>query len=531
MSVLLSVMLAVSPGQSFAFLPATPESKEDQQLVESLQNEANPPKPTDESFKVPDVISSLPGLSKNNAESSGDGGSAAVAAKAAAEGDDEAHKGLDEAYEGIKAGLNELIAARKMGESNMPGVVITTPGYEELAKYGSQYVEYRDTCISRQGKAATVCLEHLSEDLHSGAATINTLMSTVGSMAVNDSCSKFSKAMDVAKAALTAYTSACGVMKAGCGWSCVKSRGGLEGMSAALKKASAGASCTPTYPTLAATCQSFVNQYNGALSKLQAEVPKELSTKDKKAVAGKAALCTGKYAILLASAGTGIMSLANSIKQGKECEDSSDGSGSTSVAAADKCADPAKAANDPECICKANPRTPGCANSYQKANEGSLSNLTTGSTGDLSTGATDRNVAGGLTGTNSDSDPFGGAGGSGDSGGGLPGAPMGGGSGLSGFGGGGGGAGGDRGEAAKKGLNTDILSGSGGGGGGGGFGAYRGGGDNKYRQYLPGGEKDPNKAMAGQQAWTKEVTGQAGKSNFEKIKERYRDNKGTLLNN
>ncbi|MEN0059187.1 MAG: hypothetical protein AAGB31_10170, partial [Bdellovibrio sp.] len=62
------------------------------------------------------------------------------------------------------------------------------------------------------------------------------------------------------------------------------------------------------------------------------------------------------------------------------------------------------------------------------------------------------------------------------------------------------------------------------------FGSGRGDSEN-YKEYMPGGSKDPNRGMLGEQAWKKEVTGQAGKSNWEKVKDRYQDNKSSLLGN
>ena len=77
-------------------------------------------------------------------------------------------------------------------------------------------------------------------------------------------------------------------------------------------------------------------------------------------------------------------------------------------------------------------------------------------------------------------------------------------------------------------MNANILGGEAGGSGGGGGGGWNGGdGDPALRKYLPGGERDPS-SMAGK-AMIKEVTSQGGKSNWEKVRERYRDNKPTLL--
>lgn len=508
LSIFLSMLIGATPTYSFADETAQPS------LKDQLENESK-------------ANASL--ASTNSNSKSGD------IASAGGDKDDEKDKGLDDVYSNIQQGLKQVYESYK-SISTFPGVAVQAPGYETIISSGHKYIDNRDNCISRQGKAATACLEHLSENLQSGIASVNMLLSTVGSAAVTDTCSTFSKAMDVAKGAMTAYTAACGVMKAGCGWSCVQTRSGLEGLGKGLKASSAGTSCkvmlpetSPGYVAAEQACSNFISNYRTGLATLDANVPKDLDAKDKKAIAGKAALCTGKYALLLASGATGILSLANSLKQGKECKDNTDGTGTTvAETAVDKCEDAANA-QLPECICKANPRTPGCANSYQKANESGDSRLTASGAEINPAAINGKDGLAGL-GLGSDSNAIGenSAGGSSDSGG--IGAPMGGGGGLSGFGGAGGGSGGKE-EAAKKGLNTDILSGSSGGGGGG-FGGYRGAAsDSKYRAYLPGGAKDPAQGVAGQQAWTKEVTGQGGKSNWDKIKERYRDNKNTLLNN
>ena len=113
---------------------------------------------------------------------------------------------------------------------------------------------------------------------------------------------------------------------------------------------------------------------------------------------------------------------------------------------------------------------------------------------------------------------------------GLPGAPSGGG------GGGGVGASGGSGKAQDgfaggggRRYNTNVTGGFGGGGGAG-FGSGAGyGEDASLGAYKPGGAKDPSRTIASQLA--KEVTGQGGRSNWEKVKSRYIDNSRKLLGN
>ncbi|WII72698.1 hypothetical protein QJS83_02290 [Bdellovibrio sp. 22V] len=436
-------------------------------------------------------------------------------------------KGNKEACEGIKKDMDDL----KTVISSYRGNGLVNDHFEKINAAYEQYTGWRKSCLSNHSRAATACLESWSPDLAGTASNINILLSTLGGMAVKDTCNNFSKAMDLAKAGLTAYTSACGLMKAGCGFSCVKSRSGLEDMEKYATMASKSAQCAPTNATDGgAACNTNKQAYLSRLQAMLQYTKQEQNKADKRSISGKTSLCTGKYAQLAASAATGIMGLINSAKQGEKCEEESNGTGGTdpTVAAGEKCADPANA-QLPECICKANPRTPGCSNSYQKPGESSLAQVGTGVTDKANVNPTrgpsdiDTSSGNGLgdMGRNESS--------AGD--GGLPGAPTGGGAGLSGSGGGGSGGVAGKDEAStKKGLNTDILSGAGGGGGGG-FGSFGGGGSN-YRAYLPGGAKDPSKGVAGQQqAWKNEVTGQGGKSNWDKVKERYRDNRNTLLNN
>jgi hypothetical protein len=86
-------------------------------------------------------------------------------------------------------------------------------------------------------------------------------------------------------------------------------------------------------------------------------------------------------------------------------------------------------------------------------------------------------------------------------------------------------------QKSASGLSTNILSGEGGGGGSGG-GGYNGGSDGAsgLRQFLPGGKRDPASGLAGTAVSTG-VTAPGGKTNWEKVRDRYRDNNPSLLGN
>ncbi|MGE5086543.1 MAG: hypothetical protein ACM3MG_09605 [Bacillota bacterium] len=429
--------------------------------------------------------------------------------KKAAEAKEASSPGLEDVKQKIIADIKSMQSFANINDPGMP----------QIKKGGQQYYAHQADCVSRQNTAAKWCLETLSPNITDIVTGLNTMMSAVGGSSVNDSCSTFAKAMELAKAGMTAYTAACGTTKAGCGYSCVEARKGVEMVQAGLKSV---VSCKEQNVTCEADKIAYRNLQQSALQ----GVTQELEKANNSSVAGKAQLCTAKYAQLALSAVAGITSVANSLNQGKACD------AATSAAAQtldQKCANAANA-QLPECICYKNPMLEGCGSTAVKATMsadgiGSVSSSNDKTVG-KGTGLTNSDLATGTPGIDA------GAGKDTAKAGGVPPAAGGGSAGL---GGSGGGSGSGRDPAddrsGQKGLNTNILSGAGGGGGGGSWGAHGSDDSGKgYRSYLPGGDKDPNK-MSGQQAWSKEVTGQGGKSNWEKVKDRYRDNKSTLLSN
>lgn len=413
-----------------------------------------------------------------------------------------------------------------------PGVVITMPDLAPLATSVGTFSKYHGICAKSQATASWVCREETSPKLAETVAMINTGFSTITAVAVKDTCSNVAKILDLAKAGMTAYTTICGGARASCEVTCSSSLDGLTKAQQTLKRMPGSWSCIPSNPVMGAQCNIAQQEYMASIQELEGLLAKDAPPADGRAIAGKSRACTYNYGQLVASGIAGIASLIQSFNSAKECEKDSDGAETPPVASLqEKCANSANA-QLPECICIADPRTAGCSNTLEKAglSAGDIASLTlnpstpsdrsTASVADLGLGGSDLDP---------NLPPAEGS----DSGG-LPGAPTGGGGAGLGSSGGGFGGGPNTGDGkSAKGLNTNILSGTGGGGGGG-FGSWGGGSGNsnsRLRSYLPGGAKDPNKGMAGQQNWSKEVTGQGGKSNFEKVKDRYRDNKNTLLNN
>jgi hypothetical protein len=404
-------------------------------------------------------------------------------------------------------------------------------GATEIIGIQKEYQADWVSCQDAQSRAATVCIADNSDALSDGITLINGLLSAGGAASVYDSCTTFGKAMDIGQKALAAYTAACTVMRQPCVFYCGDVKGALVKLQAAIKKAAATPLCEPLVPVpdmppFAATlaCKAAHANFTGAQNAVDLAIKAELDEGNIKSTGGKLSRCDRKYWQNVASAGVGILQLANSLKKGKECQDDS-----SAVADVQATCAIAANANLPECICLANPRTAGCSSGLSTVGElnAGSGQVVTGQaiSGDAAVGSLGTDSTGISQGTPSTS--------SGSESGGI-GAPTGGGPSLGSIGGGSGAGAGEKGAGKGTGLNTDILSGAGGGGGsGGGYGGRGGSSDASrgLRNYLPGGAKDPKRGLAGQGVGTKEVTGQAGKSNWEKVRDRYIDNKNSLIGN
>lgn len=461
-------------------------------------------KPSGNSGQCADTSADPNGKAAKNSPVQGDKGEA-----------DKPGKGKQQACAQIQGSFDQR--ARQASQQGQSAGLKTN--FQGLEKDLQEYQKNREACLSNQADASTQCLEGLSPDTAGAANGVNSVLGQVGQNA-SDTCGKFSKAMDLAKAGLSAFSANCGAAQGSCSSSCQKASDGLKALvKKAQAEASGGAKCMDPANV---QCQSLLMQYQQALQEGIGAAQEEMKADDAESVAGKQKICDKKYKGNINGALQGLMGMLAGMMQGNKCEEETDGTGEDKKGnIADRCM-LAENATLPECICKVSPLTVGCGGSSAKLSEASSSQYAGGldakNTGDGEGPSTT------LDNLNEKMQhaklPDGGEG---------AGAPMGGGSAGLGSGGTGSGPGAQNAEGGGSGLNTNILAGTGGGGGGGGgWGAARG---ENYRNYLPGGAKDPTRGVAGQQAWTKEVTGQGGKSNWEKVKDRYRDNKSSLLNN
>lgn len=426
---------------------------------------------------------------------------------------DKPGKGKKAACEQIKGSFDQR--ARQISQSGTSVGLQTS--FSSLEKDYNEYMKNREACLNGQADANNECLEGNSQNTSNASNGVGDVLGQVGQNA-SDTCGKFSKAMDIAKAGLAAFSAACGTAQGACSSSCSKASSGLKALvQKAQKEMSGGAKCTN--PSQEEACKPLLAQYNSAINEGIGAAQQEMESSDAESVAGKQKICDTKYKGNMGNALQGLMGMLAGMMQGNKCEEETNGTAEQKGTLEDKCILPENASL-PECICKANPLTVGCGASYAKI-EANGSQYSGGLENKVNVDPSRDTASVETPSSGIEHGPM-----SSDSG--AAGAPMGGGSAGIGGGGTGSGAGAGGGEGdGRSGLNANILAGTGGGGGSGGWGAGRGG--DSYRNYLPGGAKDPNKALAGQQAWTKEVTGQGGKSNFEKVKDRYFDNKGTLL--
>jgi hypothetical protein len=422
--------------------------------------------------------------------------------------------------------------------------ILAEPDYVKIRKNIADYSAAQQQCRAKEDKANKFCIEARNPDVQKYAMFAQTIMAGVSGF--TDSCSKFSKLMNLGNTALGLYQAQCGLWKGMCSSSCSTAVKGVTDAKANLKKLSAtyvaeskrvaakwravqppgtGEEAAKWYDKAAIDMPKYIDQYEKTL------LDRELVAggADYKPVAKKLETCNG-YAKQLATSVLGAAGMLKSAAGADKCEEDSSNN-PTAVAGNGPvdCTIPANKTSNMTCICLDAPRTPGCDSLLDSPTSAkNLDVARAASTSDyIPTTPTGGKIDLGGSGDGLDLASKSAGSGSGSS---APGGPGGRAAGIDGGSAGGGGAGGSAAEK-KSALNTNILGGEGGGGGGGSWGG--GGGDDGLRQYLPGGAKDPNaQGVAGQGAGAAGgATGPAGKSNWEKVRDRYRDNNRTLLNN
>lgn len=378
----------------------------------------------------------------------------------------------------------------------------------EIQAATKQLIPAAESCSATINRANMLCLETTSPALGAFLRENGQLIQGLG-MAVRgiaDQCSQLNKMLNLTNAALAAFQLACGSAQSMCTSSCTK----LSASSAVYQKGVAAALKNTAYnPTQIDEIQAHGANATAAIAEAKTAI----------------AHCAS-YKVSMMQAMTGTVMAIVSMKTAKKCEDDNS-SGNVAQPNVD-----CKTANSPNyatvnCQCARN-ELPAAQCQGIALNPSGLGNNNGVNVGGIGGGAEEGLSNPNLGGSGDEATDFGGNA-SGQS---LAGAPVDG-SGGGGLGGGGGGNGSgfsQDGVGSGRKLNANVLGGYGGGGGGGGFGGAGPGygeTDAKLKEYGPGGAKDPNRSIASEIA--KQVTAEGGRSNWEKVRSRYKDNQRTLL--
>lgn len=351
------------------------------------------------------------------------------------------------------------------------------------------------TCGSRVDLATKACLSSLSPHISTAAAVAGGLLTLSSTMSTSDACKEKSKTLDRVNQLLALYNTACGAAIFACKTACTKAGTDATPIAGITPPVTCGATFSGDVANAMKACEGF--NWN------------------------------------LAAGGAAIFAIIQQSNAAKQCEKDT-----TNVVCAPGDTRPACAqvrgggqldcslaenAQKPECICQRFPNQAGCPGGGAGGGTGGVGSLQGNSAGAAAgSGFGDLNIEGGFESTVPD---VRGANGTGGGGGGGNGS--------------GGGSGADGGtaaakptEAAKR-MNTNILGGSDGGGGGGGGRRGSSSSDDSFRSsslgaFLPGGAKDPSRGVASGAA-AAGISGAGGKSNWQKVNDRYIDNRSGFL--
>ncbi len=408
-----------------------------------------------------------------------------------------------------------------------------------------------------------LCHTENNESIATSVTMIQTLMSVASG--VTNACNNFGKAMDIAKKAMTLYTTACTAAQVACNAKCGGALKVLEGYNTAARKdltamiAACEKEMLANQPAADSIDKHCLAVYKATMATLEVTQTEAIPAKSPKGVANKAQICKISVPSILTAALVNLGSLAQSKAQSDQCKEdaaakqaAADAEKScTNVANKDRpdCACTIAAnktlsycatnmvdcglsenADKPLCICKANPRMKGCEG--VSTSLATNSTLNSGSGGGLSSSRNPGSLVNTPATANDAANFPKSTSGNGQDG---VGSAAGGGSGGSSAGLSSSSGGGDAAQkAAEKAAGKDsanILE-SGGAGGGGFRSSGFGGGypSPDYRRNIKAfASKNGIGAKIAGSSWNDQVTATGGKSNFEKVKTRYQENKSSLL--
>ncbi len=361
-----------------------------------------------------------------------------------------------------------------------------------------------NSCESKAKMAAGLCLTSQSPILQAAIPILSMGLDAISGMTdASAICKKQSALMTIAKDALTAYNAACAGVKIMCDSSC----GSIDAAIASAKTKCQNENAALNTQSAAAQMSANITLADQLDAQAFGDMAVVVATAGSTPPAKECQKVCGSYGLNLMAGGAGILSMLMSGKQAQSCTAAT----TTPVAGLD-CTQAANASNQ-TCICMANPNASGCATATN-----SVGTPTTG----VAVGTTPPPLSGGggLGDPSLGASPALGSGGS--SAGGAPGGGSGGG-GMSGVGGSPSGAKPNPLVAAKDPLNAGA------GGGGGGFSGGVGNGWNDGTAAGGAGGKS-GKDLKNGRAPASDVSGKAGKSNWDKVNKTYLEKSPTFLN-
>lgn len=397
------------------------------------------------------------------------------------------------------------------------------PGGGAAISAANDYISKAKKCAA-DGKAATTeCTEQCSPKIKEMAN--NTNQKGQEQAAAGDRTSDAAR-VEIQKVnneigGYKAFQAACAPPKASCSTGCKEAYQKLQEVQGKVSAVNCE-TYNPSQPAMYSQCNAAKGAAN---SKVASLLQAEGNASDPDAVVGKQAKCDGELSKNQANAGNMLGELMKALAAAlQNMKQSGDSTGSTETPATASTTDCSLEANKYTETCKCqlpwgNPRAAGCPGANTAPS--TVSGLGGDSSSEPGTKNTDSSVS-----TPAPSTPVMGPIAGSDGGVATPAGYAGGG-----YGGGGAGSKGSDGNSknaeAKKAGTASVYSGDGGGGGGGG--GYGGYGDSSSKSKAGTPTSFSRKVAGASPAEAAAVTGAGGRTNWQKIAERYRDNTPTLL--
>lgn len=244
-----------------------------------------------------------------------------------------------------------------------------TPG---LASVISEWKSAREACADKHVNAQVACLEHCSPELNTAVQLTGELTRLINltAGATHASCGTFGDVMRTLQGGFTAYHAGCAMAKSHCESSCGVAQDRLQKIEASLIKATVA--CAVKDGQTTAGCKIVV-------ARVRSFLQLELSRLHPAATTAKLNTCAVAFKKKLGDSLTSTAALLTSLQASAQCQDDSTATSADADGAStdSDCSSPDNQQKQ-ECICRDQPRTPGCPNSLAKAGDGTATEALAG---------------------------------------------------------------------------------------------------------------------------------------------------------